>query len=451
MIHGTTRDSKGPPRTSFLPYPELVESGPSRVPWKIEDSNDHDDLPSNGITDKKSRRVFVPLEPAGESVIDHEMAHVRWSPEKFPRVRFPLILLQAVEDARINLGLEGLGMKMALDREQLAFVAHLAARDAKSGNVAATLIRAIAGLGTEAAEVLFDEVLALPPRASAICVRWVEQVESRLVRAREKTGDSVAPFRVARSLAKELARDLDRHGLLRKDLEVRGVGCCHFIHDSEELESRFKPSRLSKIERYIKRARGRGGDLSVGRMTIDCPPLTVRQHTVLRAGMAGRRCTIEGARISRPDRYLIDRAIFTRRIRGEGATVLIDTSGSMSLSIDEVEEIVRTAGGAAVVAIYSGREDVGELRIVARGDMRAASDFFKPFASGNIVDLPALEWLAKQPEPRLWISDGCVTGTGDEGSEKVLEACMEVAKRARIERVDDAGDAIEALKAMHSK
>jgi hypothetical protein len=456
MMNSELRSSTRLPRTSFLPYPELVESGPRRRPWTIEDSNDHEGLPSNGITDKKSRRIFVPLEPAAEGVSIHELAHVHWSPEKLPRVRHPLILLQAVEDARINLALERIGLKVTLDREQLAYVAHLAAKDAKDGDVAGTLIRAIAGLGTEAARTLHEEVLALPPRASAFAVRWVEQVESRLLRARERAGEAVAPFRVARSLAKELARDLDRNGLLRKNFEVPGVGCCQFIMDSDDLESRFKSSPLSRYERFVKRARARGrGDhsveLSVGRMSIACPPLTIRQRRVLRAGRGGRRCATEGTRISRIDRFAVDRAIFSRPISGEGATVLIDTSGSMSLSVEQVEEIVRTAGGAAVVAIYSGREDIGELRIVARGDMRAENDQFKSFAMGNIVDLPALEWLAKQPEPRLWVSDGCVTGTGDEACQKVIDACKEITKRARIERVEDADDAVKAIAAMHSK
>ena len=434
MIHSETSRPKGLPRTSFLPYPELVESRNLRDPWTIEDSNDHEGLPSNGITDKKSRRIFIPLEAGAEGVSIHEMAHVHWSPEKLPRVRYPLILLQAIEDARINLALERIGLKVTLDREQLAHVAHLAARDAKAGDVAGTLIRAIASLGTDAADTLYDEILALPSHASAFAVRWVEVVELRLEKAREKVGHAVAPFQVARALAKELARDLDRHGLLRKDLEVKGVGCCQFIMDSEALDSRFKSSRLKKYERFIERTRGRGrsgeGELPVGRMSIATPPLTIRGRRVLRAGTAASRPATEGTRISRPDRYAIDGAIFSRRVRGEGATVLVDTSGSMSLNVEEVEEIVRAAGGAAVVAIYSGRDDKGELRIVARGDMRASNEFFKPFGSGNIVDLPALEWLAKQPEPRLWISDACVTGVGDEGSAELIEACLEVTKRA---------------------
>jgi hypothetical protein len=162
--------------------------------------------------------------------------------------------------------------------------------------------------------------------------------------------------------------------------------------------------------------------------------------------MSRRRCALEGTQITRPDRFALDRAIFSRSGRGGGGTVLVDTSGSMSLSAEDVEKIVRAAGGAAVVAIYSGKGDEGELRVVARGDRRATNKFFKPFGSGNVVDLPALEWLAKQPEPRWWISDGCVTGADDKGCEVILERCHELAKRARIERVDNAEQAIAALK-----
>jgi hypothetical protein len=117
----------------------------------------------------------------------------------------------------------------------------------------------------------------------------------------------------------------------------------------------------------------------------------------------------------------------------------------MSLASEDVEKLVRGAGGAAVVAIYSGCADEGELRIVARGDRRVESEFFEPFGSGNIVDLPALEWLAKQPAPRLWVSDGCVTGVGDEGCHKILEACLAVRKRARIRRFETPKEAIAML------
>jgi hypothetical protein len=40
---------------------------------------------------------------------------------------------------------------------------------------------------------------------------------------------------------------------------------------------------------------------------------------------------------------------------------------------------------------------------------------------------------------------------GDEGCEKILEACHELAKRTRIERVENAREAVEAIAKMYSK
>jgi hypothetical protein len=435
------------PRSSFLPFPELVEPGPHDGPWTVADSNDQHWLPTNGATDKLGKKIYVPLEAGGEGVSLHELAHVRWSPDRFPRVRFPLICLQAVEDARINLGLRETGLPFVLDREQLAHVAHLAAQDAKAGHVSTTIVRAIASLGTEAAAVLQAEIEALPPRAAEVAAHWVMRTEERLLAARKRVGGPVAPFRVAHQIAKDLAKDLERRGMLPKDFEVRGLGCCQVMTSGEDGDSFEGRARgLSAYERILKRRRRGSEVVAVGHMRIARPPLTQRQTSVLRAGVSRARCRTEGTSITRPDRLALDRAIFGRTGRGGGGTVLVDTSGSMSISAEEVEKIVRAAGGAAVVAIYSGSGDAGELRIVARGDRRVASDQFKSFGGGNVVDLPALEWLAKQPTPRLWLSDGCVTGVGDQGCEKLLERCKAVVERGRIQRVEDAAGALVALR-----
>ncbi len=45
----------------------------------------------------------------------------------------------------------------------------------------------------------------------------------------------------------------------------------------------------------------------------------------------------------------------------------------------------------------------------------------------------------------MWLSDGCVTGVGDEGCDTLLSDCRELVKRGRILRVDSAKDAVEAL------
>jgi hypothetical protein len=435
------------PRSSYMPYPELVEEGPHDGPWKVEDSNENQWLPSNGATNKPKKTIYVPFDDGGEGVTLHELAHVRWSPERFPRVRFPLICLQAVEDARINLGLQEAGMPFVLDREQLAHVAHLAAQDVKERSLVTVIIRAIASLGTSAAPVMMDEIEALAPRAADIAVYWVRRTEERLSSAQTRVEGPVAPFRVAHQIAKDLARDLTRRGLMPEGLKIQGLGCCQVVGKEGEEHGCGAKKRLSAYERMLERERrrSRGKSVSSGRMRIVRPPLTERQPSVLRGGISASRCRAEGTRMSRPDRLVIDRAIFARSGTCGTGTVLIDTSGSMSLSVEAVEGIVRAAGGAAVVATYSGSGDEGELRIVASGDRRAANDHFESFGTGNIIDLPALEGLAKQSRPRLWVSDGCVTGVSDRGCEILLEECREVISRCDSQRVDNTEEALEAL------
>jgi hypothetical protein len=87
-----------------------------------------------------------------------------------------------------------------------------------------------------------------------------------------------------------------------------------------------------------------------------------------------------------------------------------------------------------------------DLRIVADGGRRAAAEHLTRFASDNVVDLPALEWLAKQPLPRFWISDGIVTGAGDRGSEVLKRRCVAVCQRARIRRVEKIDQAVALLR-----
>jgi hypothetical protein len=154
------------------------------------------------------------------------------------------------------------------------------------------------------------------------------------------------------------------------------------------------------------------------------------------------RATCEGSFPRYLHRWTVDRAVFrhvARRVRG--GTVLIDTSGSMSLDAAGVDQILTASSGAALIAIYSGSNTVGELRIVAQGGRRADARDLVPFGRGNIIDEPALAWLAQQPGPRLWISDGGVTGIGDATSAKLQEQCREIVQRAGIQRVKNVKEA----------
>lgn len=110
-------------------------------------------------------------------------------------------------------------------------------------------------------------------------------------------------------------------------------------------------------------------------------------------------------------RYAVDQAVFARKVIKEGGcSVLIDTSGSMDLDVEDVADIVRMLPGA-IVATYNGNVDEGNLVIVAQKGMWCDEEqLFGADYGGNAIDGPALRWLAEQKGPRIWVSDGYVVG-----------------------------------------
>jgi hypothetical protein len=112
------------------------------------------------------------------------------------------------------------------------------------------------------------------------------------------------------------------------------------------------------------------------------------------------------------------------------------------LHADKVQRLVDQ--GWHTVAYYSGHEEhEGQLVIVAQGARAVSRDAtWPPSGGGNVVDLPALEWLARQPGPaRLWVSDGeAGCGGMDNGAYQTL--CLAVCHYAGIRRVDDTATAL---------
>jgi hypothetical protein len=131
----------------YLPYPEFVEPEPVDVPYRIWNSLE-EDLPTSGMVNLLGREMWVPLEWGGRAVRRHELAHVRWSPARSAAVRFDRRVLMAMEDARINLGLAGIELPVALDDESHAHVMMLLAQDGKRGDGFALFMRGVASLGT---------------------------------------------------------------------------------------------------------------------------------------------------------------------------------------------------------------------------------------------------------------------------------------------------------------
>ena len=179
-------------------------------------------------------------------------------------------------------------------------------------------------------------------------------------------------------------------------------------------------------------------------MSVSEPALPVA-CTGAKFSAFGRKARRTGALIRNTNRWFNDKAIFRGRARAAGGTVLVDTSASMKLDASGVDRILRHAPAATLIAMYSGKSGRGELRIIARNGRRVANDGLAPYGQGNLVDLPALKWLASQPGPRIWLSDGKVTGERDWASGILARQCYAVCRRHGIRRVETAEEAAAVL------
>lgn len=149
-------------------------------------------------------------------------------------------------------------------------------------------------------------------------------------------------------------------------------------------------------------------------MTIQRPPL-VRPSNQAKVGRVRTwRRMDEGSVLIAPWRTLTDGFVFRSRLKakGKGGSLLLDASGSMGLTYKMIEKFLEAAP-LADIAMYWGTGGKGYLRILAGKGKMATKEQFQKEGGYNEVDGPAMDWLISRPEPRIWVSDGGITGMGD--------------------------------------
>lgn len=208
-----------------------------------------------------------------------------------------------------------------------------------------------------------------------------------------------------------------------------------------------------------------------GTMTVEVPPMPLRLPR--RVGKGKWRPADSGAVPRRMERWCSDQAVFSTKGRQRSGTVLVDGSGSMGLSHAQILQVVLKAP-AASVAVYSGgrymldgREigteewtrlcttnpavagrvtsnlDGGKLQLLARKGRRVKA--IPSRAGANVVDGPALRWLARQRAPRVWVSDMQVTGVGENTSEALSKNARDICRMFGIKVVPTVEAAIRLL------
>lgn len=156
----------------------------------------------------------------------------------------------------------------------------------------------------------------------------------------------------------------------------------------------------------------------------------------------------------RINRMLVDpeRRIFDRRAKGRGGVVLIDQSGSMSLSDSDIWNIISHAPGCLIIG-YSHRADsttIPNVWVIA--DRGKVVEQVPEGNGGNGVDGPAIRFAQarrRYNEPFIWVCDGIVTdGKGDNEYPNLTDECAKLVAKHNIHMVDDVNEAIEAFKSI---
>jgi hypothetical protein len=167
-----------------------------------------------------------------------------------------------------------------------------------------------------------------------------------------------------------------------------------------------------------------------------------------------RGTRIDGSSVLRPERWRAgDRCVFAAS--RPGGAMAIDISGSMGWDWDALSAAMRELPGLTVAAhgaVIETGADGSERRcpricILAR-DGRWAEPVADEWDTCNMSDLEALEWLARQRGPRIWLSDGEAhsgrIGGGMGGMPPTPEgratalAIARTAQIVRVRRIEDA-------------
>ncbi len=214
--------------------------------------------------------------------------------------------------------------------------------------------------------------------------------------------------------------------------------------EAEKLEDELdREIRKMLARRGIDSEEGENAD-GWGPMDVLIPPLRGKCSRGRVGVRTTRACGYSGPFLF-PSRALIPasdgRAFMERRSRcRQLGTLLIDCSGSMRNQVthDRIIAVLASAP-SSTIALYAGRpgNQSGTLLIAASKGMHITEDVLSKWENeGNVVDGPALQWLSRQRTPRVWISDGEVTGLNDISGADLRSEVEILTTAARIRRFE---------------
>lgn len=185
-------------------------------------------------------------------------------------------------------------------------------------------------------------------------------------------------------------------------------------------------------------------------LVVSKPELSIN-HT----GKLGRRVIASDS--GREIRYLNrmvsdpDKRVFSRKTRALGGVVVIDASGSMHLSEDDLDRLLKASAGATVLMYSGGYNNPNKPNawVIARKGRMVRR--LPEVPGDNACDGPALIYAAslrdRGSQPVIWVSDGYVTGINSGHTNRNLQKDIEnIIRKHRIVRVDHVQEAEKLMK-----
>lgn len=146
-----------------------------------------------------------------------------------------------------------------------------------------------------------------------------------------------------------------------------------------------------------------------------------------------------------------DRKVFDSLSKSLGGVVLIDASGSMQLTQDDIKRICEAAPGATVAMYCCSDSTVRDNRpnLFVLADKGRMVNDIPERVSGNGVDAPAARWAIEhrhsRRSPVVWITDGLVHGPGQRYTHAQGLECADLALANGIIVRPDVDSAVDML------
>ncbi len=418
-------------------FPELVtgrNDGFVQGPWEVRRGSTSRGGASCNLSD---RVLEVPFgrDATSRVVRAHELMHVRVSPftgawslehgDVSPRA------LECAEELRVNTLLERVGFATVLLKD--GSEKEGGKRVARAGDWTEALCFLLAVLGTGSERDFLAGVRAGEPTWMA----GLRAVRKRVLRMLSETttddlGDTV----------------LNEAGVACGYANVT-VAIARIVDAAAQARAPIGPDELRQFRRSLEPGGRRAPSGRFAALIFDTSLSS--EHRIRDPGIRRQRPSASGTVMRYPGRLLTDdlRRAFASKTPSHGGVVVIDQSGSMDISISDLEALLARAPNALVVG-YSHRPgdrgDTANAWVLAE---RGAVSTSCPAGNvGNGVDGPVLRWAisrSRGTEPIVWVTDGQVTDSNDHPSEDLTAECALLVRKHRVSLVRDLNQAGRAL------